>query len=411
MSETASGYSSEVGNTTLQNVNKKRVALIISHPVQHFCPQYSSLAKHPKIDFKVFFASSTGYDKYFDPNFKKEISWSGMTLDFPHEFVNGREAIPITNKLDAPKVGDALKRYSPDIIIIYGYIQKYTRRVHSWARKNGIKIAYISDSEMRHRRKGWYQIPKKFFVRWYFSKIAFFLSVGNANEEYYKYHGVADRQIIRMHFPIDIEKYNDAYQIRDQLRSTIRAKHQIGNDRVVTAVVGKLVPWKNQDHLIDALLILEKRGVQLDLIVIGSGETEPIIREKMTQLKSNRVYLAGFINTDELRSYYAASDFYTHPSMIEPHSIAISEAIAMGLPIICSSTCGSHGPQDDVQIGVNGDVYPFGNIEELANRLQAMCQSQETRAKMGNISRKNSVMFQNRSHGFVIDELIERLGS
>ena len=58
-----------------------RVALIVSHPIQHFCPQYVSFAKNKDVVFKVFFGSALGLKKYYDPNFKKEISWANLKLD------------------------------------------------------------------------------------------------------------------------------------------------------------------------------------------------------------------------------------------------------------------------------------------------------------------------------------------
>ena len=58
-----------------------RVAIVVSHPIQHFCPQYVSFAKNKNIELKVFFASALGYKKYADANFKKEISWGNLQLE------------------------------------------------------------------------------------------------------------------------------------------------------------------------------------------------------------------------------------------------------------------------------------------------------------------------------------------
>ena len=79
-----------------------KIAIVISHPVQHFCPMYASWAKLNGISLKVFFASNLGSAKYFDTNFKKEISWSNLYLDeFSHEFLNGDKTLQSTQELDA----------------------------------------------------------------------------------------------------------------------------------------------------------------------------------------------------------------------------------------------------------------------------------------------------------------------
>jgi glycosyltransferase involved in cell wall biosynthesis len=392
-------------------VNKKKIAIVVSHPIQHFCPQYASFARHKDIQLKVFFASSLGLDSYIDPNFKKEICWKGLSVDsFEHEFVNGRKALPSNAQLDAPGMESALESYSPDLVVIYGYFHRFVKKVHRWATKNRIPLAYISDSETRQPRKGWKQIVKKLWLRRYFSKIDFFLTVGDANEEFYSIHGVRKQKFVRMHFPIDRSSYDQSFQARSDLRSSTRTQLGIAEDRMVACVVGKLVSWKSQDQLVDALAVLEGRSVQLDLLVAGSGETEAILREKLKVLRSNRVYLAGFVTPQDLPGMYAASDLYIHPAAREPHSIAISEAIAMGLPIICSSRCGSYGPTDDVQEGKNGFVYPYGDLQSLADKVEQIVGASQLRTTMGENSRRMSDMFQERAHGGVLDELLTRLG-
>jgi glycosyltransferase involved in cell wall biosynthesis len=255
--------------------SKKKIALVVSHPIQHFCPQYASFAKHTGIDFKVFFASSMGLEKYVDPNFKREISWGNLNLDaFEHEFLNNRALITSDEKLDAPDLEVALEKFNPDVVIIYGYFQKLSRRAHRWASSNGVKLAYISDSELRHKRNWFKSTLKRIWLYRYFSAIDFFLSVGDANEEFYRRHGVPSSRFVRMHFSIDKNYYDACFPNRDELKNKIRQQYGIAKDRCVTSVVGKLVPWKNQDHLIDALQLLEKQGKQVDALLVGSGEME-----------------------------------------------------------------------------------------------------------------------------------------
>ena len=59
---------------------------------------------------------------------------------------------------------------------------------------------------------------------------------------------------------------------------------------------------------------------------------------------------------------YCAADVYVHCSDNEPHSLAITEAIYCGLPVVLSDRCGSYGPTDDVQPGINGFVYRCGDV-------------------------------------------------
>jgi glycosyltransferase involved in cell wall biosynthesis len=389
---------------------KLRVALIVSHPIQHFCPQYVSFAQNPDIEFKVFFASMLGYKKYMDPHFKQEISWSNLELDkFAHEFLNGDEVIPSGKNLDAVTLNATLDNFEPDVIITYGYYQKLQRRAHKWAKHNKIPIAYISDSERRQIRSTVKELVKYPFLYWYFSKMSFFFTVGNANESFYRHYGVPAGKFIRMHFPIDIKSYTGSFEQKQVLRKKVRLAYEIREADFVMSVAGKLVSWKNQDHLIDVMLLLEEEGVFLHLFVLGSGPRLEVLKDKAMALKKSRVYFPGFVSIDELPSFYAASDVYVHPASVEPHSIAVSEAIFMGCPVIISDRCGSYGESDDVQEGKNGWVYPFGDIKELAGKIKWMIANPSERKEFGENAHQLANTFQERSHKQVISDLLKKM--
>lgn len=387
--------------------SKLKIAIVVSHPIQHFCPQYVSLSKKKDINLKVFFASALGYKKYVDKNFNKEISWNNLHLNqFDHVFLNGETVISSDQYIDAPSLESELNKYTPSLVIIYGYFQKLQRRAHRWAKTNNTKIAYISDSELRHKRNPIKEWLKYFFIKRYFSKVDYFLSVGNANESFYKYYGVSDDRMIRMHFPIDINLYERSYAEKNDLRKMVRDKYSIGEDETVISVVGKLVPWKNQEQIIDALLLLEKETIYLKLFIIGSGNIQERLEQKAANLKHSKVYFTGFIDTQYLPSFYAASDIYIHPALVEPHSIAVSEAIYMGCPVILSNTCGSYGADDDVQENKNG--YIFENINQLLEKIKLLLSDKEKIKKFGLYSHEIAEKFQKRSHKEFLSDLEKR---
>lgn len=390
--------------------NKKlRIAIVVSHPIQHFCPQCVSLSKNEDIGLKVFFASALGYKSYVDENFKKEISWSNLNLDqFNHHFLNGDAVIQADKNLNADSLETELEKFHPHLIFTYGYFQKLQRRTSRWAFKNKVKLAYISDSESRHKTNAIKEYVKSIFLRRYFSKMDYFLTMGNANEAYYKKNGVPDEKMIRMHYPIDFEVYKNSFDEKATLRKKIRDKYEISEDKIVLSVVGKLVPWKNQGHIIQAMKLLEEDGIFLNLFMIGSGEMRDEWEQKANKLKVSKVHFTGFVNIDELPMYYAATDIYVHPASLEPHSVAISEAIIMGCPIILSDRCGSYGETDDVQVGKNGYVYEFGNIKELAEKIKILSKNKIKRHSFGKYSHELGMQFQQNSHSVFFKKLISR---
>src|SRR3989337_880071 len=163
-------------------MSKPKIAIIISHPIQHFCPQFVNYAKNKEWMTKVFFASAAGVQPYVDPNFKKEIQWGGLNLElFEHEFLNNGKILPVNTKLDAVNLEIRLAEFAPDAVLIFGYTQKIQRRAYHWAKKNNKRIFYFGDSELRHKRSLYISFFKRILLQKYFDNIDAFLTIGDAN--------------------------------------------------------------------------------------------------------------------------------------------------------------------------------------------------------------------------------------
>lgn len=390
--------------------NKVKIAIVVSHPIQHFCPQYVSFAMNQNIQLKVFFGSALGYKKYLDENFKQEISWGNLQLDkFDHVFLNGDAVLQADKNLDAASLEKELSIYAPDCVIQYGYFQQLQKRAYRWAVKNKVALAYISDTELRQQRNKIKEWLKSIYLRRHFSEINYFFTVGNANEEFYAKHGVTSNKMLRMHFPIDLQQYERAFTQKNSLNQQIRNQYAIEEEAIILLVVGKLVSWKSQDHIIDAMKVLEEQGYTTHLFMLGSGEMLEAWVKKSNELKKSKVYFPGFVSIELLPSYYAASDVYLCPAAIEPHSIAISEAVYMGCPVVLSNRSGSYGPEDDVKEGENGRVFPFGDIQFLAAVLKKMIVDKEERKIFSYNSHKRAVGFQQTAHYGIMEKLPDKL--
>lgn len=379
-------------------INKPRIAYIISHPIQHFCPMFKAWAENPNWTLKVFFASSAGVNIYHDKNFGKEINWGNLYLDkFDHVFLNENRVMPISNELDAPDLIESLTEFNPDVMIVLGYIQKYQRRGLNWAKANGKKILMFSDSEDRQPRAFYKKLLKKIVLPFYLKDVDAFLTIGNANEDYYRNYGVEPTRFFRSSYPIDLNLYLNAFQNKKQIRSEIRDKFKFKEDDIVCSVVGKLVSWKNQKDLINSLEFCKNNKVKL--LIIGSGIMMEELKALASKFEEGRVCFSGFVDSQELPAYYAATDIYVHPSRVEPHSVAISEAIFMGCPVLLSNTTGSYGTYDDVRVGINGFVFENGDLKMIAKLIDKLAVNEKLRMHFSNESHSYAVSSQESAAG------------
>ncbi|MFO1431398.1 MAG: glycosyltransferase [Candidatus Competibacteraceae bacterium] len=388
-----------------------KIAIIISHPIQHFCPMYASWAEFPDWEIMVFFASTIGLESFTDHDFGATFRWEGLQLNFPYVFLNTGKQIDISNNIDAVDLYDQLDQYCPNVIVVYGYIQRLQRRAINYGLKNNIKLLMISDSELRQHRPLYKKVTKKIILTHYFRKIDGFLTVGDSNEDYYQFYGVEPYRLFRSPFPINRDYFDQFIADKKHYRHAITTKHRIPEDNIIVAVVGKLVPWKRQKDIIDALYELEDTKKPITALIIGSGsDQEQLVQLSKSINKKHQVIFTGFVQPVDLPKYYLATDIYLHPSEVDRHSLAISEASYMGCPILLSDRCGSYGPCDDVQPGRNGFVYPCGDIKSLSYYLKYLINTPELRKRFSRNSREIAVNSQRLAHGEGLKSAITALG-
>jgi glycosyltransferase involved in cell wall biosynthesis len=141
--------------------------------------------------------------------------------------------------------------------------------------------------------------------------------------------------------------------------------------------VGRLVADKAIDVL--AAAYRDYRSAVADpwpLLVAGTGPDAALLQGQPG------VDMLGFVQPDDLPDVYAQSGCLVLPSRFEPWAIAIHEAAAAGLPVVCTAACGASTRL--VLDGYNGAVIPADNAAALARALGRMHgSSDEERRAMG----------------------------
>ena len=104
--------------------------------------------------------------------------------------------------------------------------------------------------------------------------------------------------------------------------------------------VGSIVPRKGYHVLIEALATLRDRNWHLT--IIGANDRAPQTTRDVTgQIAaagfSDRITLAGAVDDASLAAAYDRADLFVMPSLFEGYGMVLTEALARGLPIVCTT--------------------------------------------------------------------------
>jgi len=225
------------------------------------------------------------------------------------------------------------------------------------------------DSQLRTARSRVFTAAKYLPYRVLLRSVSAHLYVGERNREYLKHYGVEDTRLFRVPHFVDNARFGRrAGAARLEGRAgAIRREAAAHGASMVLAFVGKLIDKKRPADLIRAAAIARASGVDVALLVVGSGPLEGTLRD-LADAERVPTHFAGFRNQLEIPDYFAAADAIVLPSDEgETWGLVVNEGMACGLPAIVSDQVGC-GP-DLVTPGETGEVFAMGDVDALAKAI------------------------------------------
>jgi UDP-glucose:(heptosyl)LPS alpha-1,3-glucosyltransferase len=173
--------------------------------------------------------------------------------------------------------------------------------------------------------------------------------------------GLAPSKVLTLYNGVDLERFSPN---RDKsLARKIRREYGIREDSCAVAFVGHGFGRKGLKFLLEAWPLVNSRAC---LVVAGADRATPTYRRRATQLGiSDRVIFVGArAHVDHL---FAAVDALALPSLFEPFGNVVMEAMAAGLPVLCSKQTGAAEliPQEFRELVVDDPT----DVAELARRV------------------------------------------
>jgi glycosyltransferase involved in cell wall biosynthesis len=182
-------------------------------------------------------------------------------------------------------------------------------------------------------------------------------------------------------------------------RQPLRIDHQ-GPPNIL--FLGRLGKRKGIYELLDALAAVKGQGTEFRLVAAGDGEIAEVVAKAHELGLSSNVEVPGWIDEHRKGDLLRSADLFVLPSHAEGLPMSLLEAMAAGLPVVCSSVGGIPTAVTD---GLEGIIVPPGDINALADALTRLLTDKELRARLG------CKAFERAKRDFDVRKSVDRLAS
>jgi glycosyltransferase involved in cell wall biosynthesis len=357
----------------------KKLAIIITHPIQYYAPVFQLLHQRQQISLKVFYTWGESVLNKYDPGFKKNIEWDIPLLNgYSYEWVKNTSKDAGSHHFEGivnPELIQRITAWHPDAILVYGW--SYNSHLKTLRHfKDKVPVFFRGDSTLLDEEKGLKALFKAFFLKWVYKHVDQAFYVGTNNKAYFKKYGLKDDQLRFVPHAVDNNRF--AEEQKDEV-ALLKNELSINDSECVVLFAGKLEEKKAPRLLLEAFISLNRPDIHL--LFVGNGPLEEQLKH-MANGKYN-VHFIDFQNQSRMPVLYQTCDLFCLPSSgpNETWGLAVNEAMACAKAILVSEKVGCG--VDLVNDGLNGGIFKTGILQDLTEKLEQLTKDKSLLLKYG----------------------------
>ncbi|MDI6717438.1 MAG: glycosyltransferase family 4 protein [Patescibacteria group bacterium] len=371
---------------------KYKLAVLTSHPIQHQAPLFKRLAIQPEIDLTVYFCWDFGIKKAgYDKEMGREIKWDIPLLDgYKFKFLRNFSLKPSSEfwgQINPGVVKEFINnKYDAVWILSWNSFTNWLAFLTAFfITKTPVFLRGENPLNQEVFKNPLKNKIKKIILKRLFKRISAFLYIGEENKKFYQHYGVSSQKLFFCPYSDD----NDCYIVETgklkPKKDILKKELGIVSEKRVILFVGKLIDKKRPLDLIQAYKKIADSNVVL--VIVGDGVLRLSLEDYVKNNGLKNVYFTGFKNLTELTKYYAIADILVLPSGAgETWGLVVNIAMCFKMPVVVSDVAGC-GP-DLVKNGINGYIFPLGDVDELAANLKNLLNDKRKMALFGENSFK-----------------------
>ena len=250
-------------------------------------------------------------------------------------------------RTDAALVRRLVVEQSPDVVVITGWFHRSYRSLAAAGELRNASFIMGMDTPWRGDLR---QRVARWALQRYFRRMEAVVVAGERSWQYAQRLGFAPKPIARGLYGVDSHAWTSVAEQRRQ-----------GSWPRRFLFVGRYATIKAVDIMTAAYQTYRNQVVApWPLVCCGQGELAGLLLQPGIEDH-------GFVQPPDMADEWQHAGAFLLPSRYDPWPLALVEAAAAGLPIVCTDACGS--AVEVVRDGYNGYVVPENNIEALADAM------------------------------------------
>src|SRR5262249_30683267 len=171
---------------------------------------------------------------------------------------------------------------------------------------------------------------------------------------------------------------------RSDARGQMRARLGLAESDLAVLALGRLIPMKGFDVLVEAVAAADVPGLRL--LVVGDGSERSKLEARTTELGlAETTIFTGAVAAGAVPDFLAAADVVAVPSIhfegyVDGLPNVALEGMAAGRPLVASR---AGGLPELVRPGETGLLVPERDVKALAEAIETLARDAELRERMG----------------------------
>lgn len=350
-----------------------RLAVIqpILSPIRR--PLWEIIAATPGVDLKVFVLTRTlprrrHWDVHAEERFDVEVI-GAMKQAVSGKVPGGRTDRDM--RLLAPRLARQVAAWKPDALLCTNISEFVTLFPLRFMHATSIGVSVADTPHTASCYSALRQRIRAFLYR----RMDFHAAYGSEAKKYLESIGIAGNGVRHSMWSVDNSLYADSADRRNKPADT----------RTRWISVGALIPLKGFTELLEAWRSQSREFLASNqLVIVGEGPVEARLQKFIDdELPAESAVLAGYRTPQELIPLYKESDVFIFPTLKDTWGLVVNEAMASGLPIVCSRYAGCYS---DLVQSSNGVVIDPMQSDALARDINEFWNRREQWDQMGKAS-------------------------